>query len=222
MTVYHPGHRAPAGPRLSLAVLGVTLTLFVAGCGETADAPPPSGLESELRQIAATTTATPIYYLGAEFAGEVLSDVVIFNDDIGAEAEDDHSLDPGQSLLIIYGESCDAMDGTCSPTFEVRTEPFHPERYEQAEGCRRLSSLRGVPTVQQADAVCWFTAELVVRLGGTGDVPKHASAAATALREVGQDQSTDGKLPAPRGHIVSLVDKACGQKPGDEGPPIPR
>ena len=147
--------------------------------------------------------------------------MIIFDDDSGAEAEGDHSLDPGQTLVIMYGESCSAEDGTCNPKFEITTEPFRPERYEIAVDCARLASLRGVPTVQQADAVSLFTANLVIRLGNTADAPQQATAAAAALREVGQDQPKGANLPAPPGHIVALVDKACAQKPGDKGPTMP-
>jgi hypothetical protein len=167
-------------------------------------------LEAELREIAATTTsATPIYYVGPEFDGEALSDVVIFNNDSGGEAEGDHSLDPGQSLGIMYGDE-----------FQMDTAPFRAANYENAAGCRRLPNLRGVPTVQQADAVWLFTAEFVVRLGNTADAPKRATKAARALREASQDHPTATDLPAPPSSIVALVDRACGQKPGDQGPPI--
>jgi hypothetical protein len=233
--------------RRQRTILGVAATMLAAGCGETGDpagtgvqpnppidsrgtpspsthkspaTAPVSGLEGKLRQIAATS-ATPHYYLGAEFAGEKLTDVSIFDDDSGAEAEGDISLDPGQTLVIMYGESCSAEDGTCNAKFEITTEPFRPERYEIAVDCERLASLRGVPTVQQADAVSLFTANLVIRLGNTADAPKQATAAAAALREVDQDQPTGANLPAPPGHIVALVDKACGQKPGDKGPTMP-
>jgi hypothetical protein len=176
---------------------------------------PAPGPEAELRRIAATS-ATPIYYLGAEFAGEVLSDLVIFNDDTGGQAEGDHSLDPGQSLSIGYGQACDG--DTCSPRFEVGTERFVPDRYRRAVGCHRLPSLRGVPTVQQSDAVWLFTDSFVVRLGGTADAPKVASAAASALREAGQEQPTGADLPAPPARIAALVGRACGVEPGDRRP----
>jgi len=184
-----------------------------------AGAPPPdesdsqesaAALDAELREIAATTaSSTPIYYVGTEFRGEALSDVVIFDVASGGEAEGDHSLDPGQNLGIMYGEH-----------FQMDTNPFRAANYRRAVGCRRLPSLRGVPTVQQSDAVWLFTASFVIRFGDTADAPKKAAAAATALREVGQDEPTGADLPTPPAHIVALVDKACGQTPGDRGPAL--
>jgi hypothetical protein len=246
MPARHYARRQSTRRRRRLTVLCVAVTMLAAGCGRTTDPPstgaqpnppidspaiagpsaqrsassaPVSALENRLRQIAATA-ATPHYYLGAEFAGEDLADVTIFDDASGAEVKGDRRLDPGQTLVITYGKLCSAQDGMCNAKYEITTEPFRPERYDTAVDCARLASLRGVPTVQQADAVSLFTTNLVIRLGNTADAPQQAAAAA-ALREASQDKPTGANLPPPPGHIAELVDKACGRKPGDKGPTMP-
>ena len=167
-----------------------------------------SGLspEAELLKVAASTKR-PVYYLGAEFAGEALSYVFVYDDATGSEEMGDLSLDAGQSLAMMYGDA-----------FSVDTEPFQPGNYRNAVGCSRLQDLRGVPTVKQADAVWLFTADLVVRLGLSYEWEKAASAAA-AIREAGQDGPTGADLPVPLAGNVALVDAACGANPGDHGEP---
>ena len=170
--------------------------------------PPPDQGEDEpapedaLATIA-STSPIPIYYLGPEFEGTALSDVSIWDDVSGSEVPGDLSIDDGQSLYISYGDD-----------FEMSTTRFVPGNYRNAAGCSRLQPLRGVPTVEQAEAVSLITADLVIWLG-VGN-PKQAAPAAAALVEVGKGP-TDADLPAPPPHNVALIDKACGAKPGDHG-----
>lgn len=173
--------------------------------------PPPEGQgepssEDALATIA-STSPIPIYYLGPEFEGETLSDVAIFDDTAGSEVEGDLSIDAGQSLTIWYGDD-----------FQMSTTWLVPGKYRNAAGCSRLQPLRGVPTVEQADAVSLFSGDLVIWLG-VGD-PKQAVPAAAALVEVG-NEPTGADLPAPPARNVVLIDKACGAKPGDTGPALP-
>jgi outer membrane lipoprotein-sorting protein len=172
--------------------------------------PPPDQGEDEpnpedaLATIASTSPA-PVYYLGPEFEGTALSEVAIFDDVSGSEVEGDLSIDDGQSLVIWYGED-----------FEMSTTQFIPDHYRNSEGCSRLHPLRGVPTVEQAEAVSLISADLVIWLG-VGN-PEQAAPAAAALVEVGKEP-TDADLPAPPARNVALIDKACGAKPGDHGRP---
>ena len=99
----------------------------------------------------------------------------------------------------------------------MSTTRFVPDNYRNAAGCSRLHPLRGVPTVEQAEAVSLFTADLVIWLGV--DNPQQAAPAAAALVEVGKGP-TDADLPAPPARNVALIDKACGAKPGDHGRPV--
>lgn len=153
----------------------------------------------------ASTSPIPIYYLGPEFEGAPLSEVIIFDDISGADVPGDLSIDAGQSLVISYGD------------FEMSTTQFVPLNYHNAAGCSRLHPLRGVPTVEQSDAVSLFTADLVIWLGV--ESPQQAAPAAAALVEVGKGP-TDSDLPAARARNVALIDKACGARPGDHGRPV--
>jgi hypothetical protein len=170
--------------------------------------PPPDQGEGEpspedaLATIA-STSPIPIYYLGPEFEGTSLSEVAIFDDVSGSEVPGDLTIDDGQSLVIWYGED-----------FQMSTTQFLPDNYRKAEGCSRLQTLRGVPTVEQAEAVSLFSADLVIWLGVEN--PKQAAPAAAALVEVGK-APTEANLTAPPAENSALIDKACGAKPGDHG-----
>ena len=123
----------------------------------TGKGPPPPDEEEPAPEDAlatiASTSPIPIYYLGPEFEGMALSDVSIFDDDSGSEVEGDMSIDDGQSLCVSYGED-----------FEMSTTRFVPDNYRNSEGCSRLQPLRGVPTVEQAEAVSLISADLVIWL----------------------------------------------------------
>jgi hypothetical protein len=163
-------------------------------------------LEAILRDIAATTDSpTPIYYVGREFAGEPLSDVVIYNRASGGEAEGDLTLDRGQGLSIMYGDR-----------FTIDTSP-HGD-FGAAVGCSRKADLRGVPTVLWSDGTILFTQDAAIRLSDTAGKPRKAAEAAQALREAQEDQPTDADLLPPPAHVVAGIDQACGQKPGEHGP----
>ena len=96
----------------------------------------------------------------------------------------------------------------------MSTTRFVPGNYRNAVGCSRLQPLRGVPTVEQAEAVSLISADLVIWLAVVN--PKQAAPAAAALVEVGKEP-TAADLPAPPARNVALIDKACGAKPGDHG-----
>ncbi len=76
----------------------------------------------------------------------------------------------------------------------MSTTPFVPSNYRNSVGCSRLKPLRGVPTVEQADAVSRFTADLVIWLG-VGSFERAVPAAA-ALAEFGAGP-TDADLARP-------------------------
>ena len=175
----------------------------------TGKGPPPPDEEEPAPEDAlatiASTSPIPIYYLGPEFEGMALSEVAIFDDVSGSEVEGDLSIDDGQSLVLVYGED-----------FQMSTSRFVPDHYRNSEGCSRLQPLRGVPTVEQAEAVSLISADLVLWLAVVN--PRQAAPAAAALVEVGQGP-TDADLPAPPARNVALIDHACGAKPGDHGMP---
>ena len=167
--------------------------------------PPEDTPEEALLEIAAAST-TPIYYLGEEFDGEDLIDVTIDGRSVVGDSGD-LTVDNDQVLTLYYGES-----------LQLETTPFGPSDYgPDSRGCERLEPQRGVPAVAQSDAVSLFTADLVVRLGGLAYTPKRIEAATAALLAAGDEASLSGDLPAPKASNVSLLDKACGAKPGTHG-----
>ena len=179
--------------------------------GSGPSGPGPAKTEARLRQIA-TTTTTPIYYLGAEFHGLPLEDAIIFTG--GTEAQGDTSLDPGQSLSVGYGSFC--SEGSCSSGIEVGAEDI--PLGGNIVGCSRLAPIHGVPTVSLAgDSVVLFTGPLAIRVGTTpGDV-ELAAQAAKELRRVGESAAA-GTLPPPPASKLKLIDAACGRRPGEHGP----
>ncbi len=179
--------------------------------GSGPSGPGPAKTEARLRQIA-TTTTTPIYYLGAEFHGLPLADAIIFTGD--TEAQGDTSLDPGQSLSVGYGSFC--SEGSCSSRIEVGAEEI--PLGGNIVGCSRLTPIHGVPIVSLAgDSVVLFTGPLAIRVGTTpGDV-ELAAQAAKELRRVGESTAA-GTLPPPPASKLKLIDAACGRHPGEHGP----
>ena len=215
------------GHSLGSIVLGLVMTQLAGGCGsdsspdasshatrkapspsETQRRPPRHGPEARLRKIAATSR-TPIYYFGAVFEGVPISEVLVAKGESAMKASGDHVLGKGETLVVLYGD-----------TIQLSTEPFLPNHYDHAAGCKRLDSLRGVPTVAQADAVWLFTADLVIRLGGLAYMPKKIAPAGAALFAADSDGPTSEDLPAPLPANVRLVDKACGAHAGDKGAPL--
>lgn len=160
-------------------------------------------------RLLAGTTPYPVYYLGDEFEGRPLVHVGVSNNRSGAEVVDTDRVRSGQTLFLIYGEDID-----------MTTKPFSPAGYRGAVGCRRMEPLRGVPTVEQADAVWLFSGDVVIRLGSmaAGYHPELAAPAGAALRLVGQDGPTGADLPPPLAENIELVDEACGAVPGEHGP----
>ena len=112
-------------------------------------------------------------------------------------------IDEGQTLYVSYGDD-----------FEMSTTRFVPGNYRNVDGCSRRQPLRGVPTVEQDEAVSLVSADLVIRVDVVN--PEQAAPAAAALVEVGKEP-TAADLPAPPPRNVALIDKACGAKPGDHG-----
>jgi hypothetical protein len=171
--------------------------------------PGPVETEARLCRIA-TTTTTPIFYLGPGFHGWPLDDAIVFSG--GTEAVGDDSLDPGQSIAVGYGSYCSG--DSCGWRVEVGAQDIP---LSSTVGCSRLAPIHGVPTVALSDAVILFTGDLAIRVGTTpGDV-KLATKAANQLRQVGETAAV-GSLPPPPLSKVKLIDTACGGGPGEHGP----
>jgi hypothetical protein len=183
---------------------------------EPGGAPSGPGLartEARLRQIA-STASTPIYYLGAAFHELPLDDAIIST--AGTEAVGDTSLDPGQSLTVGYGTYCG--EGSCSWRIEVGAVDIPLD--QTVVGCSRLAPIHGVPTVSlSGDSVILFIGQLAIRVGTTpGDV-KLSAQAAEELRPVGESAAAGSLTPPPESKLT-LIDAACGRRPGEHGPDL--
>jgi hypothetical protein len=189
--------RPPAGAQVDV----------VKATGKGPPRPEGEGEPSPMDALAtiASTSPVPIYYLGPEFEGVPLTEVAVFDEDSGSEVPGDLRIDAGQSLTIWYGEQ-----------FQMETTPFVPSQHGRVDGCRRLPSLRGVPTAElkQAGYVWLLTADLVIMLGV--DSSKRAESAAAALVEYGKERP-GADLPAPAARNVAAVDRRCGAEPGAHG-----
>lgn len=102
------------------AGVAVGWTLLIGGMAipTAAPTPDPDQVETRLRQIASTTD-TPIYYLGSSFNGLKLSGVAVVSGT--EEAVDDNTLDAGQELVIFYGETCSG--NVCASKIEIVINP---------------------------------------------------------------------------------------------------
>ncbi|MET9269951.1 hypothetical protein [Kribbella sp. NPDC003557] len=187
--------------------------MVVAGCAASPTSAGAEATEARLRQIV-STTEEPVYWLGTEFHGWPLDDSFIAKD--GTEVEGDTSLDPGEELTVLYGAYC--VDNSCLWHAEVGIQDVPIG--ENVVGCSRLAPLHGVPTVLMAgEAVILFTADVAIRVGTSAIDPEVAEQGAAVLRRFGASAPV-GTLPPPPAAKVKLIDKACGEHPGDHGPEL--
>jgi len=153
------------------------------------------------------TPDRPIYYLGDDFDGLPLTAVL-------READ---------LTTFLYG-TCKIppfSDTGCAPPVQVQTHRFDPDAWAMVAGCRRLGSLRGVPTVDLS-GLTLFTADVMVKIDiVASDEEKRKQRAVEALRTVSDGARARGPLPPPPNDIRPLIDKGCGARPGEHGPTGP-
>lgn len=191
----------------------VVVGMVVAGCESAPTEPGPEATEARLRQISSTSDE-PIYWLGTEFHGWPLATALIA--DGSSEAEGDVTLDPGQELTVLYGGYCSG--GDCGWHLEVGIQEVPIE--DNVVGCTRLAPLHGVPTVTLAgESVILFTEDIAIRVATSVDDLEVAEQGAAELRRFGEPGIV-GTLPPPPAAKVELIDKACGQRPGEHGPEL--
>jgi len=187
--------------RLGLVHLGITSVLVVAapscrwpgestGGGFRRGEPIESGVVERIEREAPFR----LYYLGRSFAGFPLTH---------AEGSS-----PGEASFI-YGD-CEIVDpdgvfgpegGSCSPPMQVQ---IVPRRY-LADGCRRVRSLRGVPTVR-ADGLVLFTGPVIIKIWGRSEAEERRMAA--ALRSLDGSVAPSEPLPPPQDPIAARA--SCG------------
>ena len=163
--------------------------------------PGPERTEAKLRQLAASTD-TPIYYLGSSFHGEDLEYAAVLSGN--GEVVGDDTLDPGQGLLLVYGEKCSQR--TCAAKIALSIEPWASDL---THGSRQLGSLRGVPAVSTSEAVILVTGDILVRVGGGPGATELAGDAAKALRLVGEAEAAERDLPPPSETLARRLASLC-------------
>ena len=158
-------------------------------------------ITTTLREIAATPSR-PVYFLGAAFAGLPITQV-------------------GQSAFhtvtfVVYG-SCHpppGPDSSCEPPLQVVTSEIGAAQLTRVQGCRRVTSVRGVPTVNFGGNLGVFTGHVLVQVfaSGAGQLALEGRALG-ALRSVGLGAPSNRPLPPPDARLRVLIDRACGAAP---------
>jgi hypothetical protein len=104
---------------------GWTLLFSTAAIPSATPVPDADQVQSRLRQIASTTD-TPIYYLGTSFNGLKLSGLAVSSGT--DEALDDDTLDPGEQLTIFYGQTCSGCGAAIEIVINPDMRPADPTR----------------------------------------------------------------------------------------------
>ena len=178
-------------------------TLAACGTGSSRQSDRPDKVEEQLTEIAAKAES-PVYYLGPQFRDWPLTEALA---------------DGTGRVDAIYG-SCDATFDSCAAPLDLINQPLDREGWSVAEGCSRLTPVRGAPAVHFGEALVLLTGTSVITLAVTGDDMATAIAAAEQLREVGAELSRDA-LPPPDPAALQTLGAACGKNPGDAGRPLP-
>ena len=166
-------------------------------------------ITATLREIAATPDR-PVYFLGRAFEGLPLS------------AVDQSAFHTMTSL--VYG-SCTLDPGpeaSCEPPASVANSEVSVAMLTSVAGCRRLTSVRGVPTVDFGGGPrSVFTGHVLVTVFASGaerPAREREGRALAALRSVGVGAPSHWPLPPPDPRLRPLIDRACGARPGQSGP----
>ena len=120
------------------------------------------------------------------------------------EVVGDDTLDPGQGLLLVYGEKCSQR--TCAAKIALSIEPWASDL---THGSRQLGSLRGVPAVSTSEAVILVSGDILVRVGGGPGATELAGDAAKALRLVGEAEAAERDLPPPSETLARRLASLC-------------
>jgi hypothetical protein len=175
--------------RRQVALLG--LVVAVTGCGVDSSSFHRAS-RGEVKRLQANSTEA-VYFAGMTFGGLHVTDAV----GQGRDYE-----------LVAYGTcSSSGFDSGCAPPIEIGESPFKPAQWRRAVGCRRLPSLRGVPTVR-VDALRLVTGNEVVEIYARS--PAEDKRVALALRRV-DGRSTPQRLPPPSTAIRKLVQSVCSR-----------
>lgn len=166
------------------------LAIVLAGCGGVDSSSFHRASRDEVKRLQANSTEA-VYFAGMYFGGLPVSDV---------EGE-------GRNYeLVAYGTcSSSGFDSGCAPPIEISEAPFKPAQWRLAVGCRRLPSLRGVPTLRH-DAFVLVTGRQIVEIYARS--PAEDRRVALALRRV-DGKPTPVQVPQPSPATRALVEGAC-------------
>ncbi len=106
--------------------------------------------------------------------------------------------------LFVYGSCKPKSDEGCAPPIEIQHFAFRSDEWASAMGCKRLPSLRGVPTVRH-DGLVLITRGTLVKIYARG--PEEERTVAMALRPI--RGASVRRLPPPSHDVVRLVSEAC-------------
>jgi hypothetical protein len=173
--------------------------LAVAACSHSHQVEVPGKPADEVQQLLAVAAkAKPqMYYLGDTYRGLKISDIVV-----------PHTVMYG-TCKITVGE-----EGGCAPPYQVVTETFTQESWANAAECSRLPDIRGVPAVSFGGGTGLIFGTTVVKVYGSDE--NGDPAAAAQIRPIGG--SLVAQLPRPDAATLTVIGKACGNKPGEHGP----
>ena len=169
-------------------------TLASAGCNSGNVVPRGRVSEEQIDELS-KQSGPPLYYAGRSVSGLPLT-----------EAQGSSSSSDGG--FFAYG-TCELPEGEggCPLPIEIQLFRFEPAQWGAAEGCFRLPSLRGVPTVRH-DGLVLFTDSIVVKVYARD--PAEERQVVAELRGLNTDLPKDALLPPPTRIVRELVARACG------------
>lgn len=164
-------------------VAGTLLVIGLGGCGREVDT-----------SAIAHRKGPPIYWAGRTVEGYSLT----------------NATSGKNSSSFIYG-TCKPPPGLdpggCAPPIEIQQLPIDTGTLNVSQGCRRVASLLGVPTVEW-DTLGFFTGTSHLKVYAKSDA--QARRVAGVLRPINGDAAPGAPLPPPAPELVHAIDRACG------------
>lgn len=185
---------------LTLFAFGaVSLALTAVGCGEDGDAPGSDNEDDDgswTIDDARAFDEFQLYWVGSEYAGLPLTDIIRYRYEGGASTEN--------SVSFLYGD-CDPAsgpfdEGGCALPLTLRIEPYcdkPPELFSAISGLD--TDIRGAiaRTSEGASHATIWTGDVTIGISATQE--GGAMDAVEALRPIMDDDSDElGQLPSPR------------------------
>jgi hypothetical protein len=191
--------------RLLSLLVGAVILIVASGCGERSPVLDPKAIPTMLAGLAAAPGGDRVYFLGETFGKLPL-----------AAAERNEA----SQTFFIYGSCRNSGfgEGGCSPPVEVINQPWDGP-WGAVQGCSRLESLRGVPTVRFGGGRGLFAGRPLTLITVDARNEEEELRAVAALRPIAGD-SAIVDLPLPTASDLAGIDGACGANPGERGPEL--